>query len=514
MAHTFFTNFHFLTNKSLSESRTVELKETDQPEPLARAVCAFANAHRKATIWVGVRDDGTLLGVARRRREYPSNAAYAHAVKQQVLGLLSPRPALRVDIKRRGGVLLMRLSVPKRGRGLPLVKMQTQALIREGRHTRTLRPEEIAAYGARQKFFSVAGRLWAITLLLIASILGVLWFHYGYAYVFVGHRAAPRLSIDYKAFRPALSADNQWVYFHGASLQKADWDILRMHLPTGVIERVVGDTATDDQHPEPSADGQWLYYDARNNQMRVIRRLNLFTGITEEIFNVSPLYVFQPHLFDSGRQMVFTIEYPQPSLDQPKLRVTRVIVGEDKFQVISPDGYNCGNSAISPDNQWVAMTCAPITDDKDTALWVVSLPERTTYRLLNFHNERREPVTFRSPTEIVFADQNGISLYLYSIDFTTCQINTLSVFYDIDPKVSPDGTQLVFLSTLRDLRLNFYTMPTQPTFTLDNSPLYAAHIFWNRWVLGGAVTTADYIKAPLPENANGPAIAGCPLPVP
>lgn len=512
MASFFSMSIRFFKNKLLHENRTVELKETDQPEPLARAVCAFTNAHLKATIWVGVRDDGVLLGVARRLHEYTSESAYADAVRQNIAALLMPQPRMSARIVRREGVPLLKIEIARRAPYRALVRCGGKYLIREGRHTRNMTEMEIARHIQHAGWWRAAAIILSLAMLAFMVTLGTVFIHFGYAYAAMQQQAAPRLPILDKAFSPALSADNRFIFFNLITLDNPQWDIWRIDLTTGAKHQVTH-LPGHEEHPSNSHDGQWLYFDwqPKYQSLRIVRQ-NLITNELQILLS-DPNYNFrQPIPLTDGERFLFVAHQ-----DRQPARIGIGHIGQPTWQPLTPNTLDCLNPALPYDNHAFAAVCRNWNDGNPKNEWGIWLFPFDTLQPVSLPislNERHERIAFTANDEIAFSYQDGILLNLYAINLKTCKIRTLSSFYDIDVAASPSGDRIVFISTLRDLNLNFYTMPAQPQRTLEDSPFYRLYPYWNRYILGGTVNAAGYIKADLPENANGPAIVGCPLPVP
>ncbi|GAB4494701.1 MAG: hypothetical protein OHK0052_00370 [Anaerolineales bacterium] len=508
----FSTSIHFLKNKPLRESRTVELKESDQPEPLARAVCAFANARRKATIWVGVRDDGTLLGVARRVREYPSEAAYANAVREGMVALLVPQPRLLVRVVRRDGVPLLKIVIPRRAPYRTLIRYGSETLIREGRHTRSMTELEIAQHRQRAGWWRAGTVLLSVAVLAFMVVLGTVFVHFWYTYAAMQQQGIPPFYILDKAFSPALSADNRFIFFNLATLDNPKWDIWKIDAQTGAMQQITNLPGYEER-PSQSHDGEWLYFDWQPEYQSVrLMRQNLITGELQTLLN-DPNYSFkQPIPFADGERFLF-IAYQ----DYQPARIGIGRIGQTTWQPLTPNTLDCIMPTLAQDDYAIAAVCQDWNNGNSKNEWGILLIPLDTLEpacLPLSLDQRNEHIAFTAKDEIAFSYQDGFLLNLYAINLKTYKIRTLSSFYDIDVSSSPSGDRIVFISTLRDLNLNFYTMPAQPERTLEDSPFYWLYPHWNRYILGGTVNAAGYIKADLPENASGPAIVGCPLPVP
>lgn len=513
MESSFSTSIHFFKNKPLRESRIVELKESDQPEPLARAVCAFANAHRKATIWVGVRDDSILLGVARHLREYPSEAAYANAVRAHVMGLLAPHPRLSARVIRREGVPLLKIVIPRRAPYRPLIRYNSQTLIREGRHTRSMTDLEITRHRQRAGWWRVLAMFLSITMLIFVVLLGTVFIHFGYAYAAMQQQAAPRLPILDKAFSPALSADNQSIFFNLATLDNPKWNIWKIDLMTGIKQQITN-LPGHEERPSNSRDGQWLYFDWQPEwqNVRIVRK-NLTTGELQTLLN-DPNYAFkQPIPFADDERFLFIAYH-----DNQPAQIGIGRIAQTTWQPITPDTHDCINPTLAHDDSAIAAVCRDWNNGNPKNEWgILLIPLDTLEPVclpLSLH-QRHEHIAFTAKDEIAFSYQDGVLLNLYALNFKTNKIRTLSSFYDIEVSIAPSGDRIVFISTLRDLNLNFYTMPAQPEHTLEDSPFYWLYPNWNRYILGGTVYAAGYFKDNIAsKNAGGPALSGCPLLVP
>ncbi|MCP4425140.1 MAG: hypothetical protein GY803_11650 [Chloroflexi bacterium] len=469
------------TRLARGEDQTQEFKASARIPALARAVCGFANADRKGVVWVGVADDGQLLGIESQVRKFSSRRAFARWLKRELCAAIEPGPFVRVRTRRVQGVLLGQVAVSPRRLRLPPrrpLQHKGKVYIRRGRSTMRLN-----AAGARdlhhklawRRFWAWSGNLLLAFLLMILigpPALAAQWGDY-----YAGQEKLVEMDISLFLAQPKFSAQGDAVFFEYLKLPESPGrDIYRLDLQTGALAPIVTSRFYEGS-PSPSPDGQWVLFDRDiPEEGWQIRRVHLETGDEEQVLAREGYSVSQPVMSADGSFMVFV------AWNEEAGGVFRMFFPDGAWEQLNPPGTrHCREADLSRDMLWVVMQC-----DDDAALpgmrgtgdiWRISLATKKAIRLTDAPGADLYPI-FTPDNDIVFQTaRNGVQeLMVMNLDGSETRL--LSFFGDAYPAISPDGKRLLFMSFLRDLHSTPYIMDFDADALVGTPFFYPVYRIW------------------------------------
>jgi Tol biopolymer transport system component len=113
--------------------------------------------------------------------------------------------------------------------------------------------------------------------------------------------ARPRTTGNQTIEAMRVSRDGRWLLYD--SNVRGNFDIYRMELTTGAVERITTDS-TDEFAPDLTADGLWLAYHSWRTKSRDVFVRSLKTGLVEQVTS-SPFQESLPAWSPNGRALVY-----------------------------------------------------------------------------------------------------------------------------------------------------------------------------------------------------------------
>ena len=212
---------------------------------------------------------------------------------------------------------------------------------------------------------------------------------------------APLVTAPGLQYRPAFSADGEWIYF--ASPVANHFDIFRQRLTGGDPVRIVVHTADDDD-PMPSPDGANLAFIRRApNSVTAILTKSDGSGPEMELFRERDVDSFGWH--PAGRHLVVSAGFPDEGINRLRLfeiatrRWTELAsapagMQDDHYPAAAPDGRS-----IAFVRKWKDGSADLFVMDVDARLQPVGNPRRITNKL-----ERIESVQWTPDSrELIYA---------------------------------------------------------------------------------------------------------------
>ena len=302
---------------------------------------------------------------------------------------------------------------------------------------------------------------------------------------------APLVTAPGLQYRPAFSADGEWIYF--ASPVANQFDIFRQRVTGGDPVRIVSHPAADD-NPSPSPDGKSLAFirSVPNSETIILARSD-GSGPERELFTERGVDNFAWH--PDGRHLIVSTGFPEGGINQ--LKVVEIATRQSRDLVPVPeetqgDHYPAAaphGRSIAFVRKWRDGSADLFIIDVDARLQPIGAPRRVTNKL-----ERIESVQWTPDSrELIYAagplgqasvmrvaaaggipqpllglekqvERIAVPLRAWKLAYSvhrsdiniwrqdlsgaaTEQCLLASSYDDEEPRISPDGTMIAFSSS-------------------------------------------------------------------